>query len=268
MKAAWLALSVLLVPVLSPGQSDWSDPQKKDFLLRAEISKTRNPPEGIAGTVRATLSEGSLSHEASIAVIDITQQMQSNSSPEPGFTDRCIYNAAAYELNRILKLNMVPVSVARQFEGKDAVYTWWVDNTLMTEKERYLKKVQPPDADGWNRQMSALRVFDQLIYNMDRNLGNVVIDSEWKIWMIDHTRAFRQWKQLKSKKDLTSCDRVLLQRLRDLDAGELKVRLSDYLSPAQIDAIAARAKLIVKHFDEQVKKRGESAILYDWLPVT
>ena len=36
-----------------------------------------------------------------------------------------------------------------------------------------------------------VRMFDQLIYNVDRNLGNLVIDKNWTIWMIDHSRAFR-----------------------------------------------------------------------------
>jgi hypothetical protein len=33
-----------------------------------------------------------------------------------------------------------------------------------------------------------MRAFDQLIYNTDRNLGNLLIDGDWRIWMIDHTR--------------------------------------------------------------------------------
>ena len=39
--------------------------------------------------------------------------------------------------------------------------------------------------------MSLVRVFDQLIGNIDRNVGNLLITSDWRIWAIDHTRAFR-----------------------------------------------------------------------------
>jgi transcriptional regulator of heat shock response len=116
--------------------------------------------------------------------------------------------------------------------------------------------------------MLIVRVFDQLIYNMDRNLGNIVIDKDWKIWMIDHTRAFRMWKQIKDKKDLEKCDRQLLARLRQLDLQELHRRLDPHLNKAQVDALKARADLIVKFFDDAVKKRGESKVLYDYLPAS
>ena len=39
--------------------------------------------------------------------------------------------------------------------------------------------------------MQLVRLFDQLIYNIDRNIGNLMITNDWRIWAIDHTRAFR-----------------------------------------------------------------------------
>ena len=36
-----------------------------------------------------------------------------------------------------------------------------------------------------------MRVFDELIANTDRNQGNMLIDKQWKLWLIDHTRGFR-----------------------------------------------------------------------------
>ena len=68
--------------------------------------------------------------------------------------------------------------------------------------------------------MYAVRVFDQLIYNTDRNLGNLVIDKQWRMWMIDHTRAFRIATSLKNDKDLVMCDRKLLASLRKLDEDD------------------------------------------------
>ena len=41
--------------------------------------------------------------------------------------------------------------------------------------------------------MQIVRLFDQLIYNIDRNLGNLMITNDWTIWAIDHTRAFRTY---------------------------------------------------------------------------
>ncbi len=248
------------------GQKDWSDAQKAEFLKTAEVKATHSAPDGITGTSRVTLSNGKVTHDASVQTIDLTSQNRSgNSPPEPGFTDRYAYNLAAYELDRMLGLNMVPVTVIRDFDGKKGSYTWWVDDVLMTEKQRFLKKVTPEYPDSWNQQMHIVRVFDQLIYNMDRNLGNLVIDKNWKLWMIDHGRAFRMWKQIKEKNNLLKCDRVLLERLRKLDAAELHAKLDEDLTKGQVDAIKARAELIVKEFDAKIKKKGEGEILYDYL---
>ena len=62
---------------------------------------------------------------------------------------------------------------------------------MMDEKERQKQKVTPPDKVPWNAQLHILRVFDELIANTDRNQGNMLIDSRWKLWLIDHSRAFR-----------------------------------------------------------------------------
>ncbi|MBI4890665.1 MAG: hypothetical protein HY821_08565 [Acidobacteria bacterium] len=257
--AMWMGLAAW-------GQEDWSDEKKAEFLKKAEVKASHSAPDGITGTTKATLSDGTVSHAVSIQTIDVTALTPSgNSPPEPGFTDRYVYNMAAYELNRILKLNMVPVTVIRAFEGRNGSYTWWVDEAMMTEKQRFYKKTQPVDNTAWNDQMFIVRVFDQLIYNMDRNLGNLVIDRDWKLWMIDHSRAFRIWKQLKEKKNLVKCDRVLLERLRNLDEAELHAKLGEYLAKAQVEAIKARAELIVKEFDAKIKKKGEREVLYDYL---
>ena len=62
---------------------------------------------------------------------------------------------------------------------------------MMDEGDRLKKKIGPPDLQRWNASMQMVRLFDQLIANTDRNLGNLIITNDWSIWAIDHTRAFR-----------------------------------------------------------------------------
>jgi hypothetical protein len=107
-----------------------------------------------------------------------------------------------------------------------------------------------------------VRVFDQLIYNTDRNLQNLLIDQQFRIWMIDHTRAFRMYAQLKEKKDLQMCDRALLARLRSLKAEELQT-LKPYVTDPEIKGLLARRDKIVQIFDQLIKEKGEEAVLYD-----
>ena len=87
---------------------------------------------------------------------------------------------------------MVPVCVEREVGGDRGAVDWWVDGVLMDEKARIAGNISPPDVAAWNRQMATIRLFDQLIYNMDRSQENLLITTTWKVWMIDHTRAFRK----------------------------------------------------------------------------
>jgi hypothetical protein len=134
----------------------------------------------------------------------------------------------------------------------------------MDEKARHQKKISVPDVEAWNRQMWVLRVFDQLIYNFDRNLGNLLIAKEWQIWMIDHTRAFKHFKQVKTPKELgPRIARELLAGMRRLDQPTLKESMKDVLDGPQIDGLLARRDWIVKYYDAKIAQLGEAAVLYD-----
>jgi hypothetical protein len=134
---------------------------------------------------------------------------------------------------------------------------------LMVEKERYEKKVKAPDPEAWNRQIYVVRLFDQLIYNFDRNLGNLLIDKSWRIWMIDHTRAFKIFKELRNEKNLSEiCEADLLARLRTLDKPALQAAMKDLLVEGQIDGLLARRDKIVQVYEVRIAARGEEHVLY------
>ena len=156
---------------------------------------------------------------------------------------------------------MIPPSVERKFQGQSAAYTWWVDDVLMDEIARTKNKTEPPDQDHWNSEMYVVRVFDQLISNTDRNLTNLLIDKQWRIWMIDHTRAFRTPRTLLEPKNLARCDRSLLAKMKALDASTLDKELDPYANRDEVRGLLARRDIIVKFFED----KGDSA-LYDRPP--
>ena len=163
--------------------------QKEQFLSKAKITKTHEAKKGVTRTFRVTLSDGTLTHDASVQTIDEYKQVFLN---EVGFKDTYRFNIAGWKLARLLGIeDMVPPSVKRSFQGKAASFTWWIDNLLMDEEQRRAKNVTPPDENTWNEENHVMQVFDQLIYNMDRNQTNIQIDQDWHLWMIDHGRAFR-----------------------------------------------------------------------------
>jgi hypothetical protein len=258
------ALVIAVTPTLLLAQNTQklSYEQMEQFLKTAKIVKIKNLSTGITNSRRATLDDGTMQHDAHVQSIDEHKaKFEGERSTEINFVDSWKYNVAAYRLGRVLELDMIPVSVERNVAGTSCAVTWWIDSTMM-ETERKKKGMTSPDPDKWNEEMYMVRVFDQLIYNTDRNLQNLLIDQDWHIWMIDHTRGFRTQTSLMSKKDLVRCDRKLLAKLRGLDAQSLEP-LKPYVGNTEIKGLLGRRDKIVAFFDDEVKSKGEAAILYD-----
>jgi hypothetical protein len=132
----------------------------------------------------------------------------------------------------------------------------------MDEVERHKEKLTPPDGDAWNNQMYKIRVFDELVYDSDPNLTNVLIGENWKIWRIDFTRAFRLNKELKDPNDLVHCDRQLFEKLKQLDVNALTEKTRRYLNKDEVKAVMARRDKIVGQFQKMISEKGENEVLY------
>lgn len=222
---------------------------QETFLLEARIIRSRSAPKGITGSRRVTLTDGVLTHDAHVQSIDEARSdFMGSRGVELNFRDSWRYNVAAYRLSVLLGLDMVPVTVQRRYQQGPAAFTWWVDDVMMDEGTRLKQKVRVPDLRAWNQQMYVVRVFDQLIYNTDRNLGNLLITSDWHVWMIDHTRAFRRHRTLRADKDLKGCDRTLLARLEALDKATIDRELSRWLELGEMEALLSRRDVIVQFF--------------------
>ena len=181
---------------------------------------------------------------------------------EINFKDSYHFNIAAYRLARLLGMdNMIPVYLERKWNGNSGSIGWWL-SVKMDEGERARQHIDAPDVDAWNKQMYKVRVFDQLIYDTDANLTNVLITDDWKIWRIDFTRAFRLHKDLKDPKDLVMCERSLLDKLRKLDEDDVMEKTKRQLTKGEVKALMARRDKIVKTFDNMVAEKGEGAVLY------
>ena len=268
---AWAGAAPREAPTLlaaaTPVPPARSDAERESFLLKAEVVATRRAPGGVTGSTRATLRQGAFVHDAHIQTHDeYKSQISLGSGTEIDFRDSWRNNVAAYRLDRLMGLGMVPVTVVRRDPqtNKMASFTWWVDDVLMTERERFKKKISAPDSEAWNRQMFVVRLFDQLIYNFDRNLGNLLIDEDWTIWMIDHTRAFKIFKDLDREQNLSDwCEKELLVALRALEKPTLEKAMVDVLTDGQMEALLARRDKIVKRYEQKIATKGEARVLSD-----
>ena len=258
---AFVAVAFLLPPL--PGTAQVLTPeQQEQFLKTAKVVQVRDAGKGVTGTQRATLSDGETTHDASIQTVDISmREFKSNRGTELNFTDSWRYNIAAYRLNQILELGLIPVSVERRHRGKSGSFTWWIDDVLMDEGARLKDKHEAPNAQTWNEQMWHVRLFDQLIQNVDRNTGNLIIDKAWKVWMIDHSRAFRLWREPTSPKNLTRVERGALERLKRLDMAALDAAVGEYLTSFEKRALLQRRDAIVEHFE-----KGGASMIYERTP--
>jgi len=238
--------------------------QMEEFLLRAKILRMRDAGDGITGSRRATMSDGALTHDAHIQVINQTTALfrPPTGPPEMNFRDFYGYNVAAYRLAVLLELDNVPMSVERSVEGKRAAVTWWVDDVMMDERTRLKTEARGPDPERTAMQTYVMRVFDELIANRDRNMGNLLWTTDWKMWMIDHTRAFRLWTELQRPVALVRIERSLFEKMRRLTSDAVTKAVGNSLSRFEIQAVLARRDAIVTLFDSKIAQRSEAAVLY------
>jgi hypothetical protein len=234
-----------------------SDADKERFLLNAKVVKTKGIGKGITGSIRATMTDGVITHDAHIQTIDeAKREFRSDQGTEFNFRDSWTFNVAAYKIDRLIGLNLVPVTVARRWRSTLGSFTWWIDDVQMDEGERLKKKLTSPKPQIWNEEMQMVRLFDQLIYNIDRNLGNLVITNDWSIWAIDHTRAFRTHATLKTPDNIARCDRQVLERLKTLDRAMLRRATGEHLQTFEIDSLLKRRDAIVK----MIEQRGPAGV--------
>jgi hypothetical protein len=269
---AWIGLWLTVssapgAPLQSQGDpAGWSDERKAEFLLNADIVSMREIGTGITRPRRAELDNGTVQHDAHIQTVDEFQaRFEGERGVEFNFTDSYKYNIAAYRLDRLLGLRMVPVSVGRTVAGDRAAVTWWVDNDTMMMREFDENALRPPDSLAWADQIMSIRFFNELVYNTDANTGNFVIDEDWAIHMVDFTRAFRINDTLREPESIANIriPRSVFDAVRTLDFQMLDEVMEGLLTDRQIRALLARRDLIVQSLEAQIRRRGEAGVLRD-----
>ena len=256
--------SSLSCVALNADEEPLNKEQIKQFLQTAEIVKSKPSSKGVTHPWRLTLSNGTITHDASFQPIDEHKPKMDlgNGKIETDFVDSYKYNIAAYQIAELLGVDyMLPVYVERKWEGKTGSLSWWLP-VKMDDAERFEKKIEPPDADKWNQQMFRIRVFDELVYDTDPNLTNVLIGQDWTVWRVDFSRAFRKSKELRGEKNLVKCDRQLFEKLKTLKADEVAEKTKRYLTKDEVNGVMARRDKIVAKFQSLIAQKGEKEILY------
>lgn len=166
---------------------------------------------------------------------------------------------AAYRLDRLLELGMVPPVVERTFEGKPGAAVLWIEGTTAWDKD---KPPQGPEP-AWSKQISRMKLFDQLVANIDRNQGNLLYDRDWHLLLIDHSRAFTTRTSAAGIAPINTVDRELWNRIDALTAADLDRALGEWLSPAERAALLKRRDRMRADIARLVKNRGALHVFLD-----
>ena len=244
---------------LSYALSGMSDADLEEFMRTAPIVSVKEIGTGVTKPKRVTQQRGDVTNDAVFKYYDSHPGMQDFKkyiARRYDDSDRYSNDVAAYKLDRMLGLEMVPAAVLAEVEGEPGALSDWVENAI-NERDRMEKDI-PFDSYCPQWEQYRLRfVFDILIHNDDRNLTNILwTKNGYMLRFIDHTLAFRSIdkrpKQYR-KVDVEVSD-LLASRLQALNAADLERELSPYLHERQIEGILARRDLILK---EAIRSGGK-----------
>ncbi len=254
----FLSLTLAVGPSLAaaqPAQRMWIGQREvyEEWLQTAEIQEMEDVGEGVTEPTRVTLKQGDTVFQAIYKPI--------RRGRHKGYWESYQAEVAAYELDKMLGLDMVPPTVVRRIKGDLGSMQLWVEGC-----DTY-KRLQPkvPQTPQFSWQISRMKMFDNLIFNDDRNTGNFMLDESWNIILIDHSRAFIDRKNLlKGDTKLPAqYDRKLVERLQALTREDLEAELEDVLQGNEINAIFTRRDKILEHQQKLVDERGEVRVMFN-----
>jgi hypothetical protein len=238
--------------------------EAEEFLRTARVVQRSPIGEGVTRPDRLTLSDDRRTLHAVWKAIDVHNpgHQRLEFGWEFDFRDSWKCEVAAYELDKLLGLGLVPPTVERRLFGRTGSLQLWVENSL-TEHDRSRRRLNPPHLPRWNNQLHNVRLLHQLEYNTDfRNVRNVVVDPEFRIYAVDNSRAFRIQRDLLAPDDLACFSRSVLERLKALDLPLLEERLGRWLEKGQLDGLIARRDAILLLVEERIREKGEGGTLF------
>lgn len=241
------------------------DEEVLEFLATAEVVASEEITGSSNRPLKLTLEKDGIRARAIFRTVDEERTgMRNNQKHARGFRDYYGYEVAAYELSRLLNLDNVPPATLRSFDKQAGSIQLWIEQA-MGVADRIEQGIDPTHQQLWLYQKQNMAIFDNLIFNFDRNPGNILIDSQGKVWFVDHTRTFKILPFLSERDDMHVCERKLYEGLRDLDTAELRDRLDPYLRQTEIDALLKRRQKLLRLIDRKIAQMGEDAILFSFV---
>jgi hypothetical protein len=133
---------------------------------------------------------------------------------------------------------------------------------ILADAHLLLTTLRPPDRVKWNYQLHRAYAVEDLVANLDENEGSPLVDPQWNLIVLDHSRAFTNTlaQPYEIGKRLNEIDRLFFDRIKALDEATVKRAIGDLVDAAVLDALFARRDNIVKTFETLAARKGENAV--------
>jgi hypothetical protein len=258
----WLAL--LIFGQFTPSELAQRE-EIEEFLKTAEIVNVEKVGEGVTIPRRVYLKAGDKEGSG---------VWKNPKGVEQGYLEGWQYEIAAYEMDKLLGLNMIPPTVERKLGKKSGSLQFWLED-MFSDLDRAKKKMEIPRDKllSWSKNKYISRAFDSLIGNEDRTQQNILYTQDWRMILIDHSRSFRSTWQFRVRlifgkygiqgaKLFRQLPREFVEKIRGLDFDTIKAAVGPYLKNNEIDSILKRKELLLKEIDEMIQELGENQVLY------
>ena len=229
----------------------------EEFIRNAEVTNIEDIGTGVTNPKRADLEPG--------GPVDQIVFKPLRPGIYRGYWESYRSEIAAYELDKLLNLGMAPPTVEKRVNGDLGAAAMWVTPT-QTFKDLEGPPTPPSLHIGqFNWELIRAKMFHNLIYDRDPNLGNWLVDPAWNLILIENSRAFTPDDKMVHK--LTRIDRDLWDRFLALDEATLSTALGVWLGEDEVRGILRRRDLIAELIEEMVEERGESSVFVRFVPI-
>jgi len=226
-------------------------------LKNVEIVSCKATGEGVTHPQHCQVPPGGLFQ--SLAFKDIPP------GPKDGAMESYKSEIAAYEIDKMLHLGMVPPTVEKQVKKTKGAAVYWIEGTknfndLGAKNGGAPTPPDPAKQAYWNIQLTRAKMFDCLVDNQDPNLGNWLTNSDWTLFIIDHSRALHGDTTCVHDKTINHIDKELWERMQALTLADLTTHLSPWMDKSDIKAVITSRDNLGKKIDALVKKNGEANV--------
>jgi hypothetical protein len=242
--------------------------QLEEYLRVAKVVHREPIGTGVTGSKRVTLTDGTHTLRAAWKTIDEHKTglwRGGRGGLQFDFRDSWKHEVAAYELDKLLGLGLVPPTVRRRIDGTKGSVQLWLEDMIneLQRQDRGLTPERPRQKIRWGNQVHCVRLLHRLTYNTDYLNGeNVLIDADFGLHAIDFSRAFRIQHEILAPDALVCFSRRAVERLEQLDRAIIEERMGDLLDDMQIDGLLARRDRILKLIRSRIDEKGPGPTLF------